>query len=1065
MALMMLLDGGGVSRTAQQAAANQAAQQQRAQQTTNDNGSNAAADAAAARAARLQRELEALLEALRRAQEAAREARRREAEAQARLTQARQQLEDAQEQARNKPTQDNNTAAHTAQQGYDMAEANAKKATAKAELEDRNAELADARVTQKREQQQSPEGLASAQVDQNVRDAETAQGRAQTMSTAADTWAQKEQDAQQAENHAASLEPPPGLPAQAYGKTDWDAINAARNEATRLRTEADAARGEYDDTQQTGQQTTAQQPLLFTTTPATFTTGSGTDGVTSPTLLSYGNNNLLAQVSYGDDEPAPQYPLQPLLQVAPFPLPGAQTGSENPVEGLYAPPGTEQVSDTVAAIAQGKSVEEIARQRNVSTDQIISEAREAGVEITSTAANSSNGDVQTTTLKQGDVELSYYRDYQHDSLTVRGSYDDPAAPGGARTIDAMQDSDGRIHHTVADPQTGEDVSVITDYEKGTETRIDFDDQGRRVETTTEIGAGPVYYDVKPGDRAGEIANAHGMSMDEFLALNELANPNLIHPNDRLVVASAPSTVKVFNDDGSVMETRIGDDGKKQVVYVSPEGERVTLAGDKSGEEAQVEDIRKSIFEDGLTVAQVAANLQMSQSQVLALMEPGTVEVQEATSDNGDVQTTTLFDPYSGEVVIERYDYQHDSMQRETIAGDTVFKVRQYDPETGKFSTVEMAGGVGYAQSLVDDRQQTVNGIASEISDLDQEIRTWQKMGEDASELYEKRRVLSRQLEDAKAVVDIQQGKADEVATASDKATVITLAREFYEIQTNTRPGTEAHTKSTELLNDALGLIDQLSDVSVSADRNVDFLEADRDLQNATSAREEADAELEAQYQHWKETSWLWSGLDEERIKELKEQGAQPMGGWNRGYRNAEEADQAARKEFAQAQELWDEMDDPEPRPERLAWLRRNQALEDEANAQIAYDDAAGAKGDADIAVRQHDIDALQEEKDAWVRENPDAYADAFPRQDELDAAEDDVTQLTIGGLLGQDDANFQRYLLTLPIGQRDTEERRQEALKTYQEDNWREQQELNNRITTLSNARRRRSIDASAAYI
>ena len=60
------------------------------------------------------------------------------------------------------------------------------------------------------------------------------------------------------------------------------------------------------------------------------------------------------------------------------------------------------------------------------------------------------------------------------------------------------------------------------------------------------------YTVKRGDTLSEIARDHNVSLSDVIELNELSNPDLIHPGETILIPGV---------DGSVEQVHVVDDGE------------------------------------------------------------------------------------------------------------------------------------------------------------------------------------------------------------------------------------------------------------------------------------------------------------------------------------------------------------------------------------------------------------------------------------------------------------------------------------------------------------------------
>ncbi len=220
------------------------------------------------------------------------------------------------------------------------------------------------------------------------------------------------------------------------------------------------------------------------------------------------------------------------------------------------------VDEIKEQLAAGKSLRQIAEDRGVTTEQLVAELEATGVEVSSEDPEHANGDVQTITLDDphtGDTTV-YYHDYHHDTSTTVTTVD------GIETT-VSKNGNGVSRHTVHDLETGEKTTTISDPNAGTETEIGVDEDGRITKTVTEdINDGePVEYEVAPGDSLIEIANDHGVTLEQLRETNPEffeggRDPDLIDVGEQVTIEDGTrTTVEVtFNDhtlitnpDGSV----------------------------------------------------------------------------------------------------------------------------------------------------------------------------------------------------------------------------------------------------------------------------------------------------------------------------------------------------------------------------------------------------------------------------------------------------------------------------------------------------------------------------------
>lgn len=1041
---------------------------------------------AAARAREIQRQIEAMLERLREAQRRAEEARKRAIEAQRKAEQARKAAEEARAQAEKTKAAKDEAAAQKAEQQSKLAEARLKKESAEANFQDKEVNLLKAQVAQKKEQKQSADGKASAEADKKVQDAQTERDEAKRTSDLSNLYAdyqEKETKAQTAEAEVKELTPAPGRPSYTISKEESDKFTKAQTDATSLRNEANAAKTKFTDAvgADAGTEFFGSPPPQGTQTGAptqTTTAALPNDPLHSPL-------NQLLQVS---PKPAWGSPLllqqptlsggnqttQPLLFTASPTNAASTTGSPGGLDLLPVKdpvPPSKEITTTLNGIADGKSLEQIAKERGVGVDKVHAEAKAAGITLESSQPST---DVHQTTVKRGDATLTYTHDTHSGTVSVKGSFADPSAPGGRKTIDASQDGNGRFTQTVKDDKTGETTTQVIDVKAGTRTEIVVGADGKRTETTIDLTGATVRRPVKPGEGYLDVAKAAGITPEQLLALNpDVDYGKPLKPGQELVVSGVKTTTKTYNPDGTTLEKTVNSDGTQHVVATTKDGRRVTLMGDPDPKNDPAEKIRKGLFEEGKSVAEMAKSLGLTEEQVLAALPKGTVDVTKPTSDNGDVETRTIYDPVTNRVVVETHDWQHDTKDRKVIDDKTVFKVRQYDPETKKYVTVEVKGGLGYLQKQADDKLARVGDIDKQISDLDLAIRYGRRMGESVTELQEQRKQLVAQRDTAKGEADIAQGKATSALIKNQQVKLDKIAANAYQRAFVARPGSEEKKEATKALNDILALVDKVDRLTKAADKDVEFLVADLDRRQKHGAKVDADENLQTQFQKWKDEVWRWAGIPEERAKEMKAEGQRPPGPM---YRNAEEENDAAWKAFVSRQEFLDEHGDKTltdaERPARNAWLQRNLASTAELESNDRYYKISIDKGAADAHVIQGDIDRLQARKDAWVKANPKDFSENFPGiegehggQKELDLLNDQLTKIKVGALVDGKDQKFNQHLMGLSVTDREDPEKLKEISQKYGEDNAKDIERVDQQINDLLMAGTRHRAKVSEAYI
>ena len=230
-----------------------------------------------------------------------------------------------------------------------------------------------------------------------------------------------------------------------------------------------------------------------------------------------------------------------------------------PVTTVTGPDGKEvilaqtQTSDGSGAqsiqeqLAEGKSIDEIAKERGLKPEQVIAELNAAGLEVTQGGDPGETLQTVVTDPHTGKT-VTYNNDYHHGSRSVT------VTEGNTETTDTV-DGNGRTSHTVRNTETGEQTTTIVDPKNHTKTTIVLDKDGRRTETIVEeLNDGkPIDYEVKPGDNLSDIAEAHGVTLQDLAKSNpELftspRDPDLIHPGETVVIeGGTKTTVKVtFN---------------------------------------------------------------------------------------------------------------------------------------------------------------------------------------------------------------------------------------------------------------------------------------------------------------------------------------------------------------------------------------------------------------------------------------------------------------------------------------------------------------------------------------
>lgn len=1074
---MLIADGGGGARVPVNVPNPVNTAQQPASSVESD---------AAARARELQRQLEALLEKLREAQRQAEEARKRAIEAQRKAAEARKHAEAMEAQAEKTKQLADANKAKKAQQEAKLEDARAKDASAQANLKDKDVTLLNAKVEQKREEKKSPEAKASAETDKKVRNAQAERNEAQETSDFSKLYLdaqKKESKAQDAEAKVARLTPTPGRPSSTITEKESTALSDAEKEAKTLRGEADAATkkfaseiGEEANTEFWGppapdakagppakaNDDPLQTPLtqLLQVSPKPTANPAASNGLLFTPTLTSGNTGLTGLT--GNSGTTGNSLLVPPSTLSS----GTGTNATSPFTTFLKTPEpvvTPEVKKTLTDIADGKSVEQIASDRKMRVDQVVSEANAAGVKITTAAPKDG---VQATTIQRGDASLTYSRDAKQDTLSVKGNITDPKAPGGQKAIDAKEDASGRYSQVTKNEKTGATTTTTIDSSAGTRTVSVVDKHGLRTDTTTSLTGAQVTRPVGDYEGYREVAKAADLSLEQLLALNpDVDYGKALKPGQEMVVAGVPTTVKTFSKDGSTFEKTTASDGTLQVVATSADGHRTVLMGKPDAKEGPGEAARKSIFDDKKSVAETAAKLGMTEAEVLAALPEGTVEVRKPTTDNGDVEVRTLYDPTTDSVVVETTDWQHGDVSRKDIGEKATFTVTQKDPKSDKSEKVEVTGGVGYLQKEAENKSAQVGDYGRQIGELDKNIRLYRRMGEPVADLVDQRKQLVSQQNDARGEARIAETKATAALTKRAQVKTDEDARVAYQNLAYARPGSKDQAEAAKVLDDQLERLDHIDRLIDAADKEVDLAKAELDKAQKQEAKTQADADLQTEFQKWKRT-WLWNGLEEKEIQKREAQGQRPVGPM---YRNDEEENKAAWKAFVQQQEMMDEHGDEyltdAGRPARDAWLNRNKASDAVLDSGIRYDKASIESASANGHVAKGEVDRLKYKKEVWIDANKGSFTESFAQQDQLDDASDRLAKSKIGVLQDGEHKKYTEFLAKSPVSEREDPEGLKKLQDQYNNDNQESAEKISQEIKDLKLGRTREQAKASEAFL
>ncbi|RVD29958.1 LysM domain-containing protein, partial [Mesorhizobium sp. M4B.F.Ca.ET.017.02.2.1] len=211
-------------------------------------------------------------------------------------------------------------------------------------------------------------------------------------------------------------------------------------------------------------------------------------------------------------------------------------------------PGGASTHNIKQDLADGKSIEQIAQENGLTSEQVIAELQAAGYKVTATSSSDAQS-VELADPRTGDKTVYSY-DYQHDVRTVTTTAD------GKKT---SQSIDGN----------------------GTETKTVTDKDGRVTMTVTEKinGGKPVEYEVKPGDNLTLIARKYGVSLDDLRRTNpglfdSARDPDVINAGEKVTIEDGTRTTVKVTFNGYTLTT-------------TPDGS-MTLHNDTTGSELKIE---------------------------------------------------------------------------------------------------------------------------------------------------------------------------------------------------------------------------------------------------------------------------------------------------------------------------------------------------------------------------------------------------------------------------------------------------------------------------------------------
>ncbi|MDX8502199.1 LysM peptidoglycan-binding domain-containing protein [Mesorhizobium sp. VK4C] len=192
-------------------------------------------------------------------------------------------------------------------------------------------------------------------------------------------------------------------------------------------------------------------------------------------------------------------------------------------------PGGTSTQNIKNGLADGKSIDQIAKENGLTSEQVIAELQAAGYQVKTTSSSDAQS-VEIVDPRSGDKTV-YSHDYQHDVRTVT---------------------------TTAD---GKQTSLSIDG-NGTETTTVTDKDGRVTKTTTEKinGGKPVEYEVKPGDNLTLIVKQYGVTLDDLRRTNpqlfdSSRDPDIIHDGEKITIDNGTRTTVEVTFNGYTLTTK------------------------------------------------------------------------------------------------------------------------------------------------------------------------------------------------------------------------------------------------------------------------------------------------------------------------------------------------------------------------------------------------------------------------------------------------------------------------------------------------------------------------------
>lgn len=273
-------------------------------------------------------------------------------------------------------------------------------------------------------------------------------------------------------------------------------------------------------------------------------------------------NSQLETIGRPTARPTPQAVTTPQPAATPTPAP---TPPPEPTPEVQT-----TTREIVTDVTDGRSIDQIARERDMTRDEVIAALRDGDMVVTVNQATSDNGDVQTTVIQDpaSGRSVTEYYDYQHDNYHTR------VEDGGTETVSPMRDGSGRQETSSFDPDTGAITTrYVDDLGSGTVTEETSLPNGARVETVTPGGTGPALptRTVTSGGEEVVLAPGQDASLESLQDMHDqLAQGDSIADIAEARGLSEEQVIAEFEAAGFSVETRApeSDNGDVQAVEVT-----------------------------------------------------------------------------------------------------------------------------------------------------------------------------------------------------------------------------------------------------------------------------------------------------------------------------------------------------------------------------------------------------------------------------------------------------------------------------------------------------------------